>query len=388
LPKNPHWRARFKDPETGKTRVQTLTMVDAKTSDTRLGFATRLHKAISRRRDDIVGGASPHRTADLSVSDAFDRYFEAWGALKSEQTVRVYRDACKAFVAWGDATGLRTVRQLSKGRLRDFAASRAKIEKRAPASGGKRGESRAAGRRSPHSINKELRSIATVLNTLRKMEVVRVTRDDLADGLERLSAPVERRDFLQPAQLRALLVACRTYDAALFKIKRDGSKDAPRFKPITPVVLFILLTGTRSGEALEILWSDVSSGEIHIRAEVSKTKQARTIDLSVSPALETMLVTRAEGRVFNFTGNELDAARKRLTGAEYKAPAFTWHGLRRTCGTFLTCAPGIFGAASAYRSARQLGHSVVIAERHYVGVVKIAADARTLEAAMQIEDLV
>jgi len=33
-------------------------------------------------------------------------------------------------------------------------------------------------------------------------------------------------------------------------------------------------------------------------------------------------------------------------------------------------------------SARQLGHSVVIAERSYVGVVKIAAEAKTLEAAM------
>jgi hypothetical protein len=36
-------------------------------------------------------------------------------------------------------------------------------------------------------------------------------------------------------------------------------------------------------------------------------------------------------------------------------------------------------------SARQLGHSVVIAERHYVGVVKVPAMARTLEQAMGLE---
>jgi hypothetical protein len=52
----------------------------------------------------------------------------------------------------------------------------------------------------------------------------------------------------------------------------------------------------------------------------------------------------------------------------------------------LTNAPGIFGAASAYRSAKQLGHSVAVAERHYLDVMRgIPREARTLEAAMQIE---
>jgi hypothetical protein len=61
--------------------------------------------------------------------------------------------------------------------------------------------------------------------------------------------------------------------------------------------------------------------------------------------------------------------------------------LRRTTGTFLTNAPGIFGAASAYRSAEQLGHSVQVAERHYLGLVRgITPESRTLEAAMQIEE--
>ena len=58
------------------------------------------------------------------------------------------------------------------------------------------------------------------------------------------------------------------------------------------------------------------------------------------------------------------------------------------CGTFLTNAPGIFGAASAYRSARQLGHSVAIAERHYLGLLRgIPREAHTLDEAMGIEDL-
>lgn len=385
--KNPNWRARFKDPETGRTRVQTLTAAEAKTAETRLEFALRAHKAIHRRRDDIGDGATPHRTADLSVADAFDRYFATWGAHKAPKTVRTYRDACDAFVAWAGRTSLRTVRQLSKGRLRDFAASRVVVEKRSPRKGGKRGEFEAAiKRRSPHSVNRELRAVATVLNTLRKMEVVRLTRDDIADGLERVSAPVERRDFLRPEQLRQLLAACKAHDAATFDLTRDGSKDTPRFKPVTPAVLFMLMTGTRAGEAIAVTWSDVTAGEIHVRAEVSKTGHARTIDTAISPALEALLADGGSGRVLDFTEDELKAARRRLV-ATYGAPAFTWHTLRRTCGTFLTCAPSIFGAASAYRSARQLGHSVTIAEKHYTGVVKVSPDAKTLEAAMGLEAL-
>jgi hypothetical protein len=38
-------------------------------------------------------------------------------------------------------------------------------------------------------------------------------------------------------------------------------------------------------------------------------------------------------------------------------------------------------------SARQLGHSVTVAERHYLGVHRaMSKDANTLEVAMQIEE--
>ncbi|MEQ8765180.1 MAG: hypothetical protein RL885_14700 [Planctomycetota bacterium] len=40
-------------------------------------------------------------------------------------------------------------------------------------------------------------------------------------------------------------------------------------------------------------------------------------------------------------------------------------------------------------NAKQLGHSIAIAERHYLGLERgIPPEARTLEAAMRIEDLV
>jgi hypothetical protein len=102
---------------------------------------------------------------------------------------------------------------------------------------------------------------------------------------------------------------------------------------------------------------------------------------------------QAGSKAFVFVGKvplprtRIEAARRRLV-KPYGAPRFSWQNLRQTTGTFLTNAPGIFGAASAFMSARQLGHSVAIAEKHYLGVVRgIAREARTLEQAMQIEDL-
>jgi hypothetical protein len=49
----------------------------------------------------------------------------------------------------------------------------------------------------------------------------------------------------------------------------------------------------------------------------------------------------------------------------------------------LTSAPAIYGAASAFISGKRLGHSVTVAEKHYVGIVTISPDARTIEEAMQ-----
>ncbi len=60
---------------------------------------------------------------------------------------------------------------------------------------------------------------------------------------------------------------------------------------------------------------------------------------------------KPEPRVWHDVTRESAAAKAKRDG-------FGWQVLRRTCGTFLTNAPGIFGEASAYRSARQLGHSV------------------------------
>ena len=171
--------------------------------------------------------------------------------------------------------------------------------------------------------------------------------------------------------------------------------------PIAPFVAAVLLTGARFAELIELDWSQVdldaldsegqTVGEIHVTAATTKTKRPRTIGLEVSPALRKLLSAMhlkggGKGSVFRLTRDAAKTAERRLR-REFGAPAGCgWQALRRTCGTFLTNSPGVFGAASAFRSAKQLGHSVAVAEKHYVDVLRgIPRDAKTLESAMQIE---
>lgn len=404
------WLGRFKDADSGKVRTESLPVLEAKTVEGREQWAKRKSLALAKRREALEAGAA--RNTGTSLADACDRYFKAHPQLR-ERTVEGYRAAADKLVTWAKAAGVGSADDLTRPQLMAFRETLILEPKRKPATGARRGKREATTeRRSPERINSELRKVGTVLGYLIDADLFpRLTRDDLRRALKRLPVTTERREYLKPVELQALLEACRAHDAETFAETRDehagdGRKrigQTPRYDPIAPFVAFVLLTGCRFGEALAVTWEQVDLdaldhsghpvGEIHLRGADNKTKHARTIGLEVSPALRAMLAGMrpkdGKGPVFGLSRGTADAAAKRLR-TEYSAPAsFTWQALRRTCGTFLTNAPGIFGASSAYRSAKQLGHSVAVAERHYVGLVRgIPADVRTLEDAMQIGKLV
>lgn len=144
--------------------------------------------------------------------------------------------------------------------------------------------------------------------------------------------------------------AARAHDLDVFEMTRaEKASGLPgstrRFRSITPLLTFVLLTGMPLNEAVTLTWEqvDLEANEIYLRGASTKTKQARTIDLSVSPALVAMLAKmkpdEATGSVFGLTRDDAMAAGKRLH--RYRAPAtFTWQALRRTCGPYLANAPG------------------------------------------------
>lgn len=402
---HPTWRARYFDPDTGRTVKVRLDPLALSTAESRRAWAIRKAKSLKKREMELESGAP--RSTGTALEAAIGKYFEAHPQLRP-RTLAAYQAATKKLVAWTSKNGVSSADDLTRAALLGFRASLVKQPKLAAAPRGKRGARRESQqRRSAHSINRELRATRTVLGYLADVDLLpKVREGDLRKALKREDATLEKPTFLRPAEVAALLESALAHDAEMFSETRaehaghgtPGSTE--RYEPIAPFVATLLLTGMRLGEAIALTWSQVDLhapdhdgrpvGEVHLAGAGTKTKQARVIDLAVSPLLRDLLCAlhangSKRGKVFALTADRAAAAAKRLK-RKYGAPnAFTWQTQRSTCGTYLTNAPGIFGAASAYRSARQLGHSVIIAERHYVGLIRLPNTAKTLEAAMSVE---
>jgi len=363
-----------------------------------------LRAAIMRGEDPTVTATAGERLADM-----VGRYFEGAARELRPKTLTTYRTATNRFLEWARINRVTTADTLSRKHLQELRAYLVALPKHTAASKARRGRKRATGEaRSAVSVNRELRTLKTMLNHWRAGgELPQLDRDAITDCLKAMAAERSKPAHLKHAKIERVLRACLRHDAAVFVETREehaGRRAAgttPRHLPIAPFAVFLLLTGCRRGEALRLRWADVDldavddagevAGEFTIYAGEAKTKRERSVYLEVSPALRRMLAsmkaTATGERVFEgYTATLVDAARRRLI-SEYGAPRFDWQALRSTCATFLTNSPGIFGASVAvYKSARQLGHSVAVAERHYLGNIRgIQRDVTTLEAAMRIE---
>lgn len=395
-------RARYVDPDSGRTVKESLDPA-LRTLELREEWAVRKSMALAKRRLELEGGA--HRATGTALEDAIKTYYDDHPQLR-DKTLEAYKGATKKFLAWATKVGLKSADDVTGPRLVAWKAEVVKEPKLARAKGKKRGSQQATTEpRSPYTINRELRSVGTVLQYLRRLGLLpRITSDDLADGLRLLTTTKERIDYRKPHELQKLLDAALRHDAECFAATREelaglrpvGS--TARYQPIAPFCACAILTGMRFGEIVDLDWKHVDLealdhdgkpvGEIHLSG-ATKTKAARTVGLEVSPLLRKMLAAmklrNGKGSVFGLTRETAEAARRRLV-LEYGAPASCgWQALRRTCGTYLTNSPGIFGASSAYMSARQLGHSVQVAEKHYLGLIRgLPRDARVLEDAMQL----
>ena len=408
LPPDPKARAwhriRYTDPDSGKTVRKTLDRA-LRTREEREDYACRESDRLARRRLELERGAP--KATGTAFAEGIQQFYDAHPSLRPK-TVTVYRGATDKLIAFAGKHRIQTVDDLNRRKLMMFREQIVNQPKPYNAAGSKRGGKRTNGeRRSPHSVNRELRAIKTCLRYLIDADLfARLNHDDVRRCCKPLKASTDRKDFLRPAKMRKLVEAALRHDADTFKATRaEHGGAAPegstaRYAPIAPLVLFVGLSGCRFGEAIDLTWDRVdldaldasgkTVGEIYIDSS-SKTAKARTVGLEVSPALRKLLDAQrvrigGKGPVFGLTPGEANAAMKRLK-TEYGAPdAAGWQILRVTCATYLCNAPGIYGSASPFMESRQLGHSVIVAERHYAGLIRgIPIDARSLEAAMQIE---
>jgi integrase len=410
------WRARFTDPSTGRETDVTLDPVALPTQEARRLWAVRKSKALAKLEMDRKAG--DHKGDPKPLAEALEAYRASAQLRLRPKTIVTYELAVARMLRWAERAGVQSTGELTRARLVDFRAFLMAAPRKTAKRGGKRGARRETARkRSPVSINVELRSAKALLNAWRVAGLLpALDKDAIGDALKALPVPREQPAYLAPAQLQKLLQAALRHDADTFtETRAEHAGQLPkgstrRYEPIAPFTAFLLLTGCRRGEALGLCWSDVdldaldaqgrTVGEIRLSAASTKTHRARTIGLEVSPAVRALLAAmklragrdavhvfelRAKDGAEPYTVDMVESARQRLL-SEYGAPAFDWQTLRSTCATYLTNAPAIFGAATVFMSARQLGHSVAVAERHYLGVHRgIPKDAHTLEAAMQLE---
>jgi integrase len=224
---------------------------------------------------------------------------------------------------------------------------------------------RASGTSSIH-----LRRVQAALEWWRRSGWLLLSTDQIRDACRALP---ERRDLalpLSPEEIRTLL-----FSAAAQEDWRAAA-----------LVSLALLTGCRLSEIERLPLADVDLDQPAINlGGWTKTHRGRTVDLSVCPAAVEILRAMPKTDGPTIWGEPLSRTRdsRPIRAAIGNVVPWTWRRLRMTCGSYLANAPGIWGGASAYRAARQLGHSVTVAERHYLGVVSVPREATTLEAAMQ-----
>lgn len=405
--RQPYWRARYKDPDTGREVKKRLDPLALRTAELRREWCIAKARELAKRRMALESGAP--RATGTTITQGVALYFGDHPQLR-DKTLVTYRLSTANFEAWTERAHITSLDKVGRPELLRFRAAMLKLPKRTAARRSKRGAKHEHSKtRSIVSVNRDLRAIGTVLNYLRKMGLLPLlTSDDLTDGLERFDEPKVRPEYLRPNELRQLFEAAARHDADVFAETRDEHAglrsvgSTPKYIPVGPLVAGTLLTGMRLGEATSVTFDEVdldaldhdgkAVGEIVLPSELTKTKHERVIGLGdVSPGLRALIAARklaagGKGLVFGVGRGEAEAASKRLV-REYGAPKrFCWQILRSSCDTYLTNAPGIYGGASAYQAAKRLGHSVTVAESHYFGLVRgIPREARTLEAAMQIE---
>ncbi len=393
---NGSWVARWVDPLSGAETQQSLTSLGLTSAEARRRWA--IDKAASLKKTAAAVASGSAVAERVSIAKAVEQYLAASTA--QPITLEGYKPSLNRFKEWAAKSGIRLVQDLQPRHLAAFRDHVVKLPVSVPQAKAKRGV-KAAGTRQRAGVttNKTLTVCKAFLRWARLAGYVpHLDGDGIRERLKPVKVDREAVEFLRPSQVVELLKAALRHDKATFELTRaehDRLRPAgttPRYEAAAPFVLLAVLTGMRASELIELQWSevDLEAAEIRLPASRVKTRMARTITLQETPyvtkVLEALRLQTPGNRVFpNWTVDLAKATRRRLV-KEFKAPEFTWQALRRTCAAVLTNAGGIYAGASAYRSAKRAGHSVAIAEKHYVDLLRdLPVKAKTLEAAMKLE---
>jgi integrase len=161
-------------------------------------------------------------------------------------------------------------------------------------------------------------------------------------------------------QIQSIMTACAAFER---KEKHPMAQEMDK-ETITAWFVLAAFSGVRPTEATRVEWSDIDLelGEIHIRSEVSKTRDER-IALLPPNALKWMIPRRKpSGLVFPYSDKTLTRWRRDIMDTAGVKPI--QDGLRHTSASMSVCVNGIDETAISH------GHSTEVLFKHYHGLVK------------------
>jgi integrase len=350
---------RWRDPLSGKSVQRDCEPLGLTNADARRRWAMEKAAELRKLRASLALGPGTAERVTIQASQA-----EYLATFANPRTVVTKRPPLASILERLAAAGVRMMQDIQPRHLAGWAGH----------------VKRPASHHSAGTRNLHLLVAGAWLRWARGLgQLPRCTPEDISTTLRRPRAPSEPIEVLRPTQVRDLLRAAVAHD------EHEPTK-------VAPLLLVLVGTGMRYTEGAELVWSefDAEAKAIRLPAGRVKTKAARAVSLDVSPVVYDLLGAlrlrgAGAGRVFRITRREAETARERMT-KKYGAPAgWTWHMLRRTCGSVLVCG-GLLGPGSAFLAAKRLGHGLTIAERHYLGALNdLVPGASTIEGALGLE---
>jgi integrase len=346
---------RWRDPQTGKFKTEKLPNLPS--MELRKWLRKRSYELEGQRLKTPLPPLMPKSTASETVR----KYFEEVRLRRS--TTESYARSTGRLLEWPELP-----KSFEEFTLPHLRALRAWLN---------------APHLAPASVNFHLRQLAVVFEHSRLAgRTPRLSSQDIQDGLATFRVNLKKKVPLSVPQLRALVIA-------LSRFIGEAQSDVPAEAPgqFRGYVLTLLLSGMRAGEARALTDANLAPDHIWLTEDMTKTARARKVTFWESPTLPLVFKSLPRSGSMNTLFGLTRSQTHRLRARVDVPFDWTFQQLRVTCGSYLTCAPGIYSGASAYLSAARLGHSVTIAERCYVGTVEVSPSAKTLEEAYGIADL-
>lgn len=325
--------------------------------------------------------------------DILAAYLEQYRESKGERAATQRDYDLQTFRAWLSTAG-RTCRvgaDMNRRALISIHDFLAILKKQRPVKGERGAYEQTQEPATAATKNSRRATIIAMLNWARRREYVRVTSDDFRDCIPKFRQPKTLPTWLTSAELKSLVDAAVAFDQkrciagrhdkSAYKRQVRVHRGRSRFKPLTPLMLVLMLTGMRLGEALHLRWENVDfqARTLRVTSDPStgwtvKTKHDRGITFADSPALERLLTglrLRRGGSRYVIGGDKDGEPRS------FSRPA--WNRVVRAAdvpsappkllrSTFATALGSATNGPTPYILARRMGHRVEVAERHYVGL--------------------